>query len=83
MKKFTLILTVAAAALVMVSCGNRNAKKAAEAAEVEAVATEEVCTEACTEAADATEATTEETTAATEDAAATAETSDVAEAQTK
>ena len=79
MKKFTLILTVAAAALVMVSCGNRNAKKAAEAAAVEAVATEEVCTEA----AEATEATTEETTAATEDAAATAETRDVAEAQTK
>lgn len=52
MKKFTLILTVAAAALVMVSCGNRNAKKAAEATvETEAV---EVVTEAaaacpCTE----------------------------------
>lgn len=88
MKKFTLILTVAAAALVMVSCGNRNAKKAAEAVEVEAVATEAAATECpCTECncdpCTCNEATTEETTAATEDAAATAETSDVAEAQTK
>lgn len=56
MKKLTLVCIVAMAAFMMSSCGNRNAKKAAEVqtVETEVVAPETICTgdAACCEKAE-------------------------------
>lgn len=55
MKKLTLVCMVAMAAFMMSSCGNRNAKKAAEVqtVETEVVATEAACTtEVCCDKAE-------------------------------